>query len=56
MELIIHRYGEIYIAELKDTGVLISETCDAPVFMANAGYLGAGKIIVRKEQLASLLF
>ena len=56
MNIKIHDFDNIKIAELISDKVEIQEVQDAVDLLGNSGYLGAEKIIVRKEQLCPDFF
>jgi hypothetical protein len=51
MEIIIHTHKNIKIAEVSSADLLIRDPQDALDLMAEAGYLGAGSIILLEEHL-----
>ena len=56
MDLKIHHYNSISVAEIVKAGSLISDTDEIVDAMANAQYHNAGGLIVRKELLHDNFF
>ena len=56
MDLILHKINDAIVAELPDNYPLINNVEDILDLMVNAGYMGARKSIIRKEQLPSGFF
>jgi hypothetical protein len=51
MELKVHVIGKTSVAELKSAGIEIRDVQDALDMIAEAGALGAGSLVIRKENL-----
>jgi hypothetical protein len=56
MEIIIHTHKNIKIAEVSSADLLIRNPQDALDLMAEAGYLGAGSIILLEKHLDPSFF
>ncbi|MBN2772700.1 MAG: DUF4180 domain-containing protein [Prolixibacteraceae bacterium] len=56
MELLIYNHGNYSHAELKDKNLVFKETQDILDLMANAGYLGADRILLKIENLPEGFF
>lgn len=51
MELIIHRFGDLKITEVKPEGIILNDLEDAIDLLGNSEYLGAIGTIIHQDQI-----